>query len=150
MLCKKYFCLLLIIIAVSRVNPQTKSVVTGTITDVNETPIENANIKIQNSFIGTISDKEGRFEINNLSEGEYILMVSSVGYKTENKTIFVPAGETIRSDFILLKENIEIEDVVITGTRTEKNRNNSPIKTDVISAAQIQRSAFTRLDEILL
>ena len=149
MLCKKYFCLLLIIV-VSQVNPQTKPAVTGIITDVNETPIENANIKIQNSFAGTISDKEGKYVIKNLPVGDYTLIVSSVGYKTQSKFVPVSGDKTVQINFILLKENIEIEDVVVTGTRTEKNRNNSPIKTNVISAVQIQRSAFTRLDEILL
>lgn len=146
---KKYFHLLVIIISINAVYPQGKSSITGIITNNEKLPVQNANIKIQDNPVGTVSDNIGKYEINNLAEGEYILIVSCVGYKTETKPVSISSSASIKINFILHKEDIEFDDVVITGTRTEKNISNSPVRTELISAAQIEQSAFTRLDEVL-
>lgn len=147
---KKYFYPLFILITSCVLNAQTGFVIQGLVTDEYKTPIENVNVRILDTFIGVTTDRYGRYEIKNLSADEYTFIVSSVGYKTQIKNIFLSDEKIIRSDFVLAKDNIEIDNIVITGTRTEKNQSSSPIKTDIVSADQINRSAFTRLDEIIL
>ena len=60
---------------------------TGTIkgrvyNDINNESIPFANIILDSTQIGTTSDEEGRYEINNLKPGVYNLTCSFVGFKT--------------------------------------------------------------------
>jgi len=147
MFSRKYF-FLLIICLVFKVYPQSNSTIEGIITNTNSEPLENINILVQELNTGTASDKYGRYKLV-LPDGEYTLIVSSVGYKTESETVSLKENDHLRLNFILQEDEIEIDNVVVTGTRTEKNLSTSPIKTELISAAKIERSAFTRLNDVL-
>lgn len=67
--------------------------------------------------IGTITDEEGRFSLSPVKEGNYVLVITSYGYNTLKKSLYV--GEL--SDFldlsvIELEETIQaIDEVVIVG-----------------------------------
>jgi hypothetical protein len=56
-----------------------------------QSPIEYANVVLKNSdssFVtGGITDRQGRFELENLYAGHYVLNISSVGYKNLNTTL---------------------------------------------------------------
>ncbi len=108
MFSKKYFYQLVIVIAINSVNAQSK-LITGLITDIEKRPIENANLKIQNSPEGAVSDKEGKYELRDFSDGEYTLIVSSVGYKTQSKSVSVSEGETTQINFILQKKILKLK-----------------------------------------
>ncbi|MCL1943613.1 MAG: carboxypeptidase-like regulatory domain-containing protein [Candidatus Azobacteroides sp.] len=59
----------------------------GSVSDIEKNlPIESVNISLlrqDSSFVkGTRSDKEGKFSINNIAEGNYIISASFVGYAT--------------------------------------------------------------------
>ncbi|MEO8403855.1 MAG: carboxypeptidase-like regulatory domain-containing protein [Chitinophagaceae bacterium] len=45
-------------------------------------PVAGSSVFLNSTSIGTISDKTGYFELNNIGEGHYDLIVSSVGYET--------------------------------------------------------------------
>ncbi|GAL69480.1 carboxypeptidase-like regulatory domain-containing protein [Jejuia pallidilutea] len=61
---------------------QTNSV-TGTVVDHNNTPIFGANVSIINTTKGTQTNENGVFEISNISDGNYTLSISFIGYRTK-------------------------------------------------------------------
>ena len=86
-------------------------VITGTVTDEQNQPIEFANIVLlsppDSSFVqGTISHENGSFQLSVPHQDTYILKVSSVGYQTICKN--TQAGETISltlpTDAVMLGE----------------------------------------------
>jgi TonB-linked SusC/RagA family outer membrane protein len=82
--------------------------VSGVVLDVKGEPIIGASIQAKGTTQGTISDYDGKFEMN-VPESVKTLVVSFVGMATKE----VPAGENIR---ITLTENTEVlQDVVVTG-----------------------------------
>lgn len=86
---------LILIFCISQGRGQSKITVSGLIKDhTNKLPLSYANIMVKNekdkSFVnGTISNEDGRFTINNLISGTYILEISMVGYKTKSERLFL-------------------------------------------------------------
>ena len=86
----------------------------GRVTDVNKIPIQGAEIYIKNNGKLTMSDKQGRYSIENLSQGEYSIIVFAYGYviykkkiqlnnSIDRKIILQPLGEQL-SEVVLIQE----------------------------------------------
>ena len=56
-------------------------------------PLEFVSVKIEGTTIGGQTDTQGRFQIENVNEGEQTIKFSYVGYKSKIVTINV-SGET--------------------------------------------------------
>ena len=59
-----------------------KGFISGLVLDTNAEPMPGANISFKNRSIGTISDGDGKFMMENLSPGSYELVISYIGYKS--------------------------------------------------------------------
>ena len=85
--------------------------VSGVVVDGNGDPVIGASIQAKGTTQGTISDYEGKFEME-VPESVKTLVVSFVGMATQE----VPAGQNIK---VTLTENSEvIQEVVVTGYGT--------------------------------
>lgn len=85
--------------------------ISGTVIDAEtgETLI-GANILIEGTTLGTVTDIDGNYSLN-INNGNYKLLVSYVGYKALEKKISIK-GQPIKVDFDLTAE-LELEEVVI-------------------------------------
>ncbi len=72
---------------------QQTSTLYGVIRDNQNNTVENANIIISNSTIGTSSDKMGRYLLQIPSETQISLVISYLGFNTDTLPIFLKAGE---------------------------------------------------------
>ncbi len=64
------------------VNADAQSHITGKVVKAeNGEPIVGSSVFISNTSRGTVSDKEGNFELRNIPPGKYDLVVSSIGYE---------------------------------------------------------------------
>ena len=73
--------LFLLLLSVLRANPT--GFVKGKIIDINnQLPLVGANIVIKSTSIGTMSDNNGYFSIDDIPNGNYTISVSYIGYKT--------------------------------------------------------------------
>ena len=79
-----------------------------------------ANVSISaNNTIIVATDEKGYFEFTNLVQGEYILMVSYIGYQLYSRTINLPGTNNLN---IKLEEDPYLQDeVVVTATRAIDN-----------------------------
>ncbi|MFC2126667.1 carboxypeptidase-like regulatory domain-containing protein, partial [Bacteroidota bacterium] len=59
----------------------------GNINDDKGIPLVGANIELMPLKIGTISDINGNFHFNDISEGDYTIHVSFIGFRTFEKQI---------------------------------------------------------------
>ena len=94
-----------------------QTAVTGVITDSNDgSPLIGASVLVKGTKTGTITDFNGRFTLNMPSE-KRVLVVSSVGYKTQEITL--QAGQ--RTLQVVMKEDTEVlDEVVVVGYGTMK------------------------------
>ena len=119
--------------------------VTGTITDGNDgSPIIGANVLVKGTAVGTISDLNGGFSVN-VPSGRNVLVVSCIGYKTQELTI-KPGQKTVS---IVLREDTELlDEVVVVGYGTMKKSDLSGASVSM-SEDKIKGSVITNLDQSL-
>lgn len=95
--------------------------VKGTIQDNNKNNLSSVNLRIKNTTKGTQTNENGFFEISNISNGNYILNVSYLGFKSREIPFKMSNNETVDLGTITLYEGNEIlDEVVIEGDRTNK------------------------------
>lgn len=88
--------------------------ITGVITDGYGEPIIGANIMVQGTDIGAISDIDGSFSCNVPSEGR--LIITYLGFED----LFVPLTEQSRYVLVMKENATVLEDVVVVGYGTQK------------------------------
>ena len=100
---------------------QTK--VNGYIFDEANEPVAYANVIFQGTSIGTISDENGKFYLED-SENHETLIISFISYKTQT----IPLGQRINYDFkIILEEDVSALDEVLIVSGKQPKKNNPAI-----------------------
>ena len=99
-----------------------------------EAPI---NIGIKGTNIGTITNKDGEYIIQNLKPGNYTLQASYIGYKPQEINVAViPGRETIAPTIRMQRTEKEIAEVLVVGNHqsdysiqdpSQSLRNNVPL-----------------------
>ncbi len=72
-------------------------------------PIEGASVTLSTKGITKTTGSDGRFEMAELKPGTYTLQVQADGYQTTTKQVTVLAGETVRCDFQLQPERVNVD-----------------------------------------
>src|ERR1700744_3381246 len=125
------------------------STLTGTITDkADGKPIPGATITVPDLRVGTVSDANGKYTINQLPKGIYLVQVSFIGYGTFNQR--VDFSKTTQLNIQLQASSIEAGEVVITGVSRATEIKRDPVPMAAVSKTYIdQHSASTNvIDEI--
>ncbi|MDC6367615.1 MULTISPECIES: SusC/RagA family TonB-linked outer membrane protein [Flavobacteriaceae] len=105
---------------------QEKWKLKGSVIDKQNTPIPGANVSIKNSAVGTISDFDGKFELE-VSPGD-ILVFSYIGFTTQEVSITNQQELTVS-----LNENVDqLQEVIVYGygTGTKEKFNGAVSKVD--------------------
>ncbi|MGI4866356.1 MAG: TonB-dependent siderophore receptor [Janthinobacterium lividum] len=117
---------LVVFAASATAQAQTTGIITGRVTNSNGGAVEAVSVGLQGQPKGDITDEQGRFRIRQVAPGQYTLIVSAVGLKTEQQTVTVAAGQTATTNFTLAESAAELKEVVVSGGRTNKfSRTNS-------------------------
>lgn len=103
----------LLLIACS-VNAQTKKV-TGLVSDDKGNPIPNASVTVKGTTTGATTDLNGTFSIN-VPGSKSVLVISDVGYKTQEVAVENNTALTIR----LVASVSSLNEVVVVGYGTQK------------------------------
>lgn len=105
-----------------------------------ESTLTGATVYIKELNRGTTSDASGRFQFGEIDPGKYTLQISMVGYLKMSLPITV-SSETLDLGVIELKDNpFELESVIVSGSRTERFRGESPVAVDIIPAKSFQNT----------
>ncbi|EPR72248.1 TonB-dependent receptor [Winogradskyella psychrotolerans RS-3] len=126
------------------INAQNTYEITGRVTSEGQ-PLPFANIYIEDNSKGTLSDNNGNFIIKDLKAGTYIIVASFTGIKTETKRVSITT-DNVYVTFDLVNKN-NLDEVVITGTRTEKRRTDSPVIVNLINSETLEQVVATDLSE---
>lgn len=125
---------------------QQKHSLKGTVIDKGDrSPIPYASIVVKGTTIGTQTDEEGRFSIDNLLPGSYTLLVSFVGYKTEETSEYSLTIKDLQIT-VELEENVnELGDVNVYPMPFRRSVE-SPVGLHVISTQEIEKSPGANRD----
>ena len=120
----------------------------GFVNGSDSSSVTGATISLMGTTLGTVTDKKGFYKINKIIPGKYILRVSFVGFETSEQTVDIQNADT-HIDFYLKESNIDLNEVVVTGTKSEKTLKNVPVLTQVISARKMLELGITNVTDAL-
>ncbi|MEM1135069.1 MAG: TonB-dependent receptor [Bacteroidota bacterium] len=125
--------------------------ISGKVIDSNDEPLTGATIQIDKYDIGTVTDVKGFYKLKNVPIGNYVLVVSSVGYTKQLRTVVIEGKSAITLDFVLKESVSELGEVVVRGKSQAQEIAEQSIQISSIDARSLQVQAVeaTRvLDEL--
>lgn len=108
-----------------------------------------STVSIKGTNIGTTADDNGRYKFANLPMGKHIIVAYSMGYKSLEKEVYIEKGKVAQVFFELEEDVLNLEQIVITSTRTEHYLKDVPIRTEIISARDIENKSASNLFQAL-
>lgn len=108
------------------INGFSQTQLTGRVTDfMSFQPIENASVYIENTTIGTITNKDGKFSLRVPEQYEKgILIISSIGYSGYK----IPVSEFEDGEAVFLEEEIASLDEVVVEADSRPKTGNDVVK----------------------
>lgn len=112
--------------------------------------IPGANVLIENTSYGTVTNIKGEFYLTTLPEGEYNVKISSIGYVPVIKPVIVKKGKTIEMDVVLERTVYDMDAIVVTGTRFETIAKNIPQSVSVVTTKDLEMQHAKSIDDALI
>ena len=123
-------------------------IIRGKITTGNGDEIPYANVYLKKTKIGTSSNDNGFYELNNVPKDRYTLIISSIGYKTKFIKIHIISDKKITRNITLLEDN-SLDEIVISGTLRPVSKTNSPVPVEVYSKTFFRKNPTPSIFESL-
>lgn len=109
-----------------------------------------AGVYVTTANEGGQSDRDGHFVIEDVAEGPHRLMTMYYNdYRMAVMDVEVSGGDLEGIVLKMQPELITVDDVVVTGTRTEKRLADAPVLTTLIKEREMRKSGSTSLLESL-
>ncbi|HLN54666.1 MAG TPA: TonB-dependent receptor [Bacteroidales bacterium] len=111
-------------------------------------PLAGATAVVSGSNLGGIADASGRLTIDNIPDGIHILVFSYIGYRQTSDTLKFPLpGKQV---FTILMESVseEIEEVVISSTRSTRTIENIPTRVEFIAGEELDEKGNMKPGDI--
>ena len=89
-------------------------------------------ILLLNTSIGTTTDATGHFFLKNIPQGNYTIEASCIGYLPQTLDINISNNKTQEINFELKPDMMNLEQVVVTGNKSEIKRRNSSSLVNVL------------------
>lgn len=93
-----------------------------------------AIISVKGTKIRTVADGSGHFKMANLPVGKQTVVATLVGYKDQEVEVTMSRGKGTEVYFQLDEDVLDLNQVVVTGTRTQHYVKNVPIRTEVVTS----------------
>ncbi len=95
-------------------------------------------ISVKGTNMGTTTDASGHYKLTNLPLGKNIIVAQSLGYITQEKEVAMEKGKAMTLFFELEEDVHNLNQIVITGTRSAHHIKDVPVRTEVITIKAIE------------
>jgi TonB-linked SusC/RagA family outer membrane protein len=122
--------------------------IVGTVTESTQnTPLANAGVGAVGGTIGARTGADGRYAINGVAPGRYVIRAQTIGYTAQTDTVQVAAGQTLTLNFSLRQVTTALQQVVVVGYGTQR-------RTDVTGSVasvtpNVERQPVTSVEQTL-
>ena len=122
----RYF--LIIFFLITHLGAQS-TIISGFISDSSSgEALIGANVILQETGQGMATDMNGYYVLQDIVPGDYVLMVSYVGFSLTKETLTISGGESIKLNIALLEEIVELSQVEVTAEQLQRKANIQPSK----------------------
>ncbi len=139
---KKYITLLIILITIT-VNSQT---ITGKVTSSTGEVLPFASVLIKGSQIGTTTDENGFYQLK-ANKNKVILTASFTGFVSKRIVVSLNYSEENVINFKLKEHSELLDQITVTGTRTNKRRTNNAVIVNIINSHTLDNVQACNLSE---
>lgn len=110
--------------------------ISGTVTDKSTgEPLPFTTVKLCGTSLVTITDDDGRYKFSELKPGNYTPEASYTGYTSDKRDIIISDdAQAAAADFSLSPDAFMLDQVVVTGSKSETKRRFSPTLVNVVTA----------------
>ena len=116
----------------------SQTVVSGMISDAKtKEPLVGISVQIKGKVIGTISDIKGKFQFTTSTPPPFQLVISSVGYKTQEYTV---KAENAAINISLEDQDVMGQEVVVSASRVEESVMKSAVTVEKLDLRAIKES----------
>ena len=120
-------------------------IITGRVITTENTPLELANVIINGTTLNTTTDANGDFSIDSAGKLPFTLLIKYTGYKTERVAITTLPLTPLS---IILAEDNQLAEVVISSRRRIEKAQNVPIPISVVSGKQAEQAGAFNVNRI--
>ena len=98
---------------------------------------------------GSVSDENGSVTIKDIPDGEFKIQISFVGYEKQNLTYNFPFSQSQQRSTIYLSESHEeMEEVIITSTRSSRTIEDLPTRVEFIAGEELSEKGNMKPGDI--
>jgi iron complex outermembrane receptor protein len=94
----------------------------GKIATSDNQPVELVNVSLKGTTKGSLTNKNGDFEIRNVNPGSYTIVASLIGLDRQERQIDVKSGTVTEVNFILKESAIELSEIIVADDRLNTYR----------------------------
>ena len=138
---KHFLIVLLILLTTSKIMAQN---ITGTVVDTQNEPIPGVSVIVRGTSNGTVTDAQGKFELNVADASTKTLVFMFLGYKTQEQAI----GRNTNFNIVLEDDTQLIDEVIVIGYGVQKK---SLVSGSIakVTTKDLEQSMPTRLEDVL-
>ena len=107
-----------------------------------------ATAVLQGTHNGESADINGLLEIKNIPDGKQVIVFSYVGYEQRTETFNFPLTQTYPIEILLSSKGEEINEVVITATRSSRTIDDIPTRMEAISGEELEEKGSMKPGDI--
>jgi iron complex outermembrane receptor protein len=107
-----------------------------------------ATATLQGTAVDSSADQNGYIEIKNIPNGKQIIIFRYMGYQERTDTIIFPHDQTEPLEILLTPEGEEMEEVIVSSTRSSRNIDNLPTRIEAISGEELEEKGNMKPGEI--
>lgn len=107
--------------------------VAGSVTDGGTgEPVAGAQVFVEGTSIGQLTNAEGRYRITGVPTGEQTVRVRLIGYRAASQTVTVSSGQSATADFELEQTALKLQELRVTGMATAMPKVKMPFTVDQV------------------
>ena len=136
----------LLLVLVASVEASAQRRVTGSVSTTEGQPIGNVVVNVQGTALGTYTADDGKFVLNNVPNNAVTLVVRRIGYRRVLQPL---AANVNQIDIRLVKDVLELERQVVTGTTTSISSVNAANAVAAVSGEQLNKAPTPTIENAL-
>lgn len=103
----------------------------------NKEPLIGATAIVHGSTLGATAGANGLIVLNNIPNGSHVIEFRSIGYAARQDTLLFPLTSSEPLEILLIADSEEMEEVMITATRSSRTIADIPTRVEVISGEEL-------------
>ncbi len=123
--------------------------VSGRVLDQDGAPIAGAQVFLVRPAIGTRSRTDGTYLLVRVPAGTRLLRARLLGFRPDSTSVTVTAGEDVTRDFVLRRDPLQLQAMVVTGTQVPRASLDASVAATTLTATEIGHASPRSTTEML-